>query len=99
MDSKLLSGAGSLSGAGLHGDSLLPLTGSQFTKVSLLFFFQTNFICLFYFWLCWVFVAVRALLEVQRAGSALKSWRLGLSLPWLLLFQGSGPGACGLPWL
>ena len=40
VDSKLLSGAGSPSEAGLHRDYLLPLTGSQFTKVSLLFSFK-----------------------------------------------------------
>ena len=60
IDSKLLSGAGSLSEASLHRDYLLPLTGSQFTRVSLLFSFKL--ILFIYFWLCWVFVAMRAFL-------------------------------------
>ena len=60
------------------------------------FFFQTNFIYFLYFWLCWVFVAMWAFLWLQQAGSTLKLWCLGFSLPWLLLFQSTGPSACGL---
>ena len=34
------------------------------------FFSSTMFICLFtYFWLCWVFIAAQALLELQRVGA------------------------------
>ena len=46
---------------------------------------------LFASWLCRIFAAVRAFLQLQPAGAALQLWRIGLQLRWLLLLSmGSG---------
>ena len=50
---------------------------------------------LFYFWLCWVFVAVWAFLQLQRAGTTLQLWCPGFSTQSLLLLQSSGSRAPG----
>ena len=49
-----------------------------------------------YFWLCWVFVAVQAFLQLQRAEATLWLRCTGFSLQWLLLLWSLGSGACGL---
>ena len=64
------------------------------TYVSFLFFFFNLFI-LFYFWLCWVFVAVHglSLVAASRGYSSLRC--TGFSLRWLLLLQSTGSRRTG----
>ena len=50
-----------------------------------MYLFKNNF--LIYFWLCWVFVAVKAFLQLQRVGITLQLWCTG--------FHGSGFPGCG----
>ena len=51
----------------------------------------------FYFWLCWVFVAVRGLSLVAASGGYSSLQCTGFSLGWLLLLQSMGSRrACGL---
>ena len=60
------------------------------------FFFLNKFIYLFiYFWLCWVFVAVRGLsvVAVSRGYSLLQC--AGFSLSWLLLLWSTGSRSAG----
>ena len=90
IDSKLLSGAGSLSEASPHRDYLLPLTGSQFTKVSLLFSFKL--ILLIYF----IFVYAGSLLLCGLFSSCskrgpLSSCVLGLLIAMVALVPERGP--------
>ena len=55
------------------------------------YFFFNKFIYLFiYFWLCWVFVAVRGLSLVAVSGSYSSLQCMGFSLQWLLLLQSTG---------
>ena len=52
----------------------------SFMRVLLFFLFY--FILIFkviYFWLCWVFVAAQAFLQLWKVGAALQSWFLGFS--------------------
>ena len=49
----------------------------------IVFFFKCAFILFIYFWLCWVFVAMRLSLVVVSRGYSLM-WCKGFSLPWLL---------------
>ena len=61
------------------------------------FFFFFN---LFYFWLCWVFVAARGLSLVAASRAYALLWCAGCSLPWLLLLPSTacrraGFGSCG----
>ena len=64
-------------------------------------FFKINiylFICLFvcfYFWLCWVFVAVRGLSLVVASGGYSSLRCAGFSLRWLLLLQSTGSRRMG----
>ena len=44
----------------------------------------------FYFWLCWVFVAVHRLSLDAVNGGYSSLWRAGFSLRWLLLLQSIG---------
>ena len=54
-----------------------------------------NFVCLFYFWLCWVFIAAHDFsLAVASGGSSLVSV-CGFSLGWLLLLRSTGSRALG----
>ena len=50
--------------------------------VSVFFFLIIFFIC---FWLCWVFTAGQASLQLQRGGGPLSRWCSGFSLRWSLL--------------
>ena len=68
-------------------------------------FFLNKFIYLFlfiyYFWLCWVFVAVRRLSLVAASGGYSSLWCAGFSLQWLLLlwsmgFRHTGFSSCGM---
>ena len=53
---------------------------------------------LFIFWLCWVFIAVWALLQLRPAGATLQLRCPGL-LQWLLLLLRMGSRVCSLPQL
>ena len=52
--------------------------------------------CLFMFWLRWVFVAAGGFLWLQGAGAALQLRSAGFSLQRLLSLQSPGSRACGL---
>ena len=71
------------------GCSLL-VTENPFAVVSFLFFIN-----LFYFWLCWVFIAVRGLSLVAASGGYSLLQCVGFSLQWLLLLQSTGPRRVG----
>ena len=58
--------------------------------------FFLNFYLCTYFWLCWVFIAARAFLQLQRVGATLQLLCAGFSLQWLLLLWSSGSRACRL---
>ena len=58
-------------------------------KSVLISFFNT-FILFIYFWLHWVFVAVRGLSLVVASGSYSSLWCVGLSLWWLLMLWSTG---------
>ena len=51
-----------------HPDTLIPLETQKASCIWISFFIH-NFI---YFWLCWVFTAVRAFLQLQKAKAALQ---------------------------
>ena len=59
--------------------------------------FYFKFICLFiiYFWLHWVFIAVRGLSLVVVSGGYSSLWCMGFSLRWLLLLQSTGSRCTG----
>ena len=57
---------------------------------SFLFFFLNIFILFIYFWLHWVFVAVRGLSLVAVSGGYSSLRCAGFSLQWLLLLQSTG---------
>ena len=64
----------------------------------ILFFKNYLFI---YFWLCWVFIAVRGLSLVAANGGYSSLWCTGFSLRWLLLLWSTGSrrvgfSSCGL---
>ena len=59
-------------------------------------FFKNKFIYLFiYFWLCWVFVAVRGLSLVAASGGYSSLSCAGFSLWWLLLLRSTGSRHAG----
>ena len=63
--------------------------GNASTKVT--FIFLNLFIFYFiYFWLCWVFVAVRGLFLVAVSGGYSSLQCVGFSLQWLLLLRSTG---------
>ena len=64
----------------------------QITTYSFFFFFK---IYLFYFWLCWVFIAARGLSLVAVSGGYSSLRCAGFSLWWLLLLQSMGSSSCG----
>ena len=68
--------------------SLLRLSGA----VTHSFF---NFIFI-YFWLCWIFVAVRGLSLVAVSGGHSSLRSVGFSLQWLLLLRSTGSRRAGL---
>ena len=49
---------------------------------------------LFYLWLCWVFVAMQALLQLGPAGATLQVPCAGFLLWWLLLLWSTGSRTC-----
>ena len=51
--------------------------------------------CVFYFWLCWVFVAVCGLPLVAATRGYSLLWCAGFSLSWLLLLQSTGSRSAG----
>ena len=60
----------------------------------LLLIFKINLFILFiYFWLRWVFVAVRGLSLVVTSGCYSSLQCMGFSLQWLLLLQSTGSSA------
>ena len=61
----------------------------SFGMLKMFFFFFNLFIC-FYFWLCWVFVAVRGLSLVAASGGYSSLQCADLSLSWLLLLRSMG---------
>ena len=67
------------------------------TVVLVFFFFFINlFIFYFiYFWLCWVFFAVRGLSLVAESGGYSLLWCTGFSLQWLLLLWSTGSRHAG----
>ena len=64
----------------------------QITDITcLIFFFFNKFIYLFiYFWLPWVFIAVRGLSLVAVSGGCSLFWCTGFSLRWLLFLRSVG---------
>ena len=52
--------------------------------------------CSFFFWLHWVFVAVRRVSLVVASGGYSSLQCAGFSLQWLLLLRSMGPRACGV---
>ena len=60
------------------------------------FFFWCLIYLLICFWLCWVFVAAQAFLQLRWAGATPQLRCTGFSLWWLLLLQSTGSGDCGL---
>ena len=61
----------------------------------LYFYFFLIFKKFIYFWLCWVFVAVRGLSLVVASGGYSLSRYAGFSLWWLLLLQSTGSRRTG----
>ena len=57
-------------------------------------FFKIN-LFIFYFWLCWVFVAVRGLSLVAVSGGYSSLRCAGFSLWWLLLLRSTGSRRAG----
>ena len=53
------------------------------------------FFFLIYFWLHWVFVAMRGLSLVEASGVYSSLWYAGFSLQWLLLLQSTGSSHAG----
>ena len=51
---------------------------------------------MYLFWLCWIFIAAQAFLQLRRAGSTLSLWCMSFSSQWLLLLWSTGSGARGL---
>ena len=66
-----------------------------FCSLFLNFFKKFNFIYLFYFWLCWVFVSVRGLSLVVASGGHSSLRCAGLSLSWPLLLRSTGSRRAG----
>ena len=58
--------------------------------------FRNNFTLFIYFWLCWVFMATKASLQLPRTGAALQLPRAGFSLQRLPLSQSTGSRLRGL---
>ena len=58
-------------------------------------FFINLFIFILFFWLCWVFIAVRGLSLVATSGGYSSLQCAGFSLQWLLLLQSVGSGRMG----
>ena len=50
---------------------------------------------IYYFWLCWVFVAARGLSLVVASGGYSLLWCAGFSLQWLLLLWSTGSRCAG----
>ena len=57
---------------------------------SFVFFFKINLFICFYFWLCWVFVAVRGLSPVAASAGYSSLRCTGFSLSYLLLLRSTG---------
>ena len=79
-------GGGEATGAlpGPHGTSSFPP-----------FFFFYKFIYVFFFWLCWVFIAAHGLSLVVSSGGHSSLRCTGFSLRWLLLLQSTGSRRSG----
>ena len=58
--------------------------------------FFLNFHNCIYFWLCWVFVAVQAFLQLWQSAALLQLQCAGFSLQWLLLLGSTGSRALRL---
>ena len=63
-------------------------------------FLKNLFILFIYFWLCWVFIAVRGLSLVAASRGYSLLWCMGSSFQWLLLLQSmvsrhTGFSSCG----
>ena len=69
----------------------MPLT--EVVKGLLFIYVFNNFM---YFGMCWISIAARSFLWLQRAGAALQLRCTGFSLWWLLLGQSTSSRACGL---
>ena len=70
-------------------------TGSQAPLPYNFFFFFNKFYLFIYFWLCWVFVAVRGLSLVVVSGGYSSLQCAGFSLQWLLLLRSTGSRRAG----
>ena len=84
---------------GQHTETLLAGSLAKALCCILVFFSFLTCVCLFYLWLCWVFVAAWGLsLAVASGGySALRC--SGFSLLWLLSLWSLGPRVRRLQWL
>ena len=74
---------------------------TTFLLCPLLFFLINLFILFIYFWLHWVFIAVRGFSLVALSGGCSSLQCAGFSLQWLLLLQSTGSrhvgfSSCGM---
>ena len=80
-----------------HGSDMH--THTRFLKKSslerLFFFYKFIYLFIFYFWLCWVFVAARGLSLVAASGGHSSLRCAGFSLQWLLLLWSTGSRCTG----
>ena len=82
--------------SGWSYESFLFALGNHFCWPSFFFFFNKFYFYLFiYFWLCWVFVAVRGLSLVVASGGHSSSRCAGLSLSRPLLLRSTGSRRAG----
>ena len=81
----------------LQGLFLCPhcMTVSDIFFSEMVFLFFLELIVFIYLWLQWVFVAVRAFLQLWQAGATLQLWCTGFSFWWLLLLQSINSGQTG----
>ena len=63
--------------------------------IDFIYLFIFNLFYFIYFWLCWVFVAVRGLSLVAASGGYSSLWCSGFSLRWLLLLRSTGSRCVG----
>ena len=73
--------------ASVGAEGLLP-SGDEFSPSFL------KKICIYLFWLCWVFIAAWAFLQLWQVGATLQLQCVGFSLWWLLLLWSTGFRVC-----
>ena len=68
---------------------------SKHTEPQFHLFLKLIYFIFIYFWLCWVFIAVRGLSLVAASGGYSTLQCTGFSLRWLLLLRSTGPRLAG----